>query len=80
MQEIPILLLDRMSAQEFYPLPEDSYIKKQPRALSVLDEPTTVEKAKLLSILQREPERKKILLIVVSNLDLCWFFSKSRKG
>ena len=48
-----------MSAQEFILIPKDSYTKKQPRALDVLDEPTTVEKAKLLTILQREPERKK---------------------
>ena len=50
-----------MSAQEFILFPKDSYIKKQPRALDVLDEPTAVEKAKLLTILQREPERKKKL-------------------
>ena len=50
-----------MSAQEFILIPKDSYIKKQPRALDVLDEPTAVEKAKLLTILQREPERKKKL-------------------
>ena len=50
-----------MSAQEFILIPKDSYIKKQPRALDVLVEPTTVEKAKLLTILQREPERKKKL-------------------
>ena len=48
-----------MSAQEFILIPKDSYIKKQPRALDVLDEPTAVEKTKLLTILQREPERKK---------------------
>ena len=48
-----------MSAQEFILIPKKSYIKKQPRALDVLDEPTAVEKAKLLTILQREPERKK---------------------
>ena len=50
-----------MSAQGFILIPKDSYIKKQPRALDVLDEPTAVEKAKLLTILQREPERKKKL-------------------
>ena len=40
-------------------VPKDSYIKEQPRAMDVLDEPTAVENAKLLTILQREPERKK---------------------
>ena len=48
-----------MSAQEFILIPKDSYIKKHPRALDVLDEPAAVEKAKLLTIFQREPERKK---------------------
>ena len=48
-----------MSAQEFILVPKDSYIKEQPRAMDVLDEPTAVENAKLLTILQREPERKK---------------------
>ena len=47
-----------MRAQEFILIPEDSYIKRQPRALDVFDEPTAVEKAKLLTILQREPGRK----------------------
>ena len=60
LQEIgnPVLLYDQMSAQEFMLIPKDSYIKKQPRALDVMNEPTAVEKAKLLTILQREPERK----------------------
>ena len=48
-----------MSAQEIILVPKDSYIKEQPRAMDVLDEPTAVENAKLLTILQREPERKK---------------------
>ena len=34
-----------MIAQEFILIPKDSYIKKQPRALDVLDEPAAVEKA-----------------------------------
>ena len=50
-----------MSAQEFILISKNSYIKNQPRALDVLDEPTAVEKANLLTILQREPERKKKL-------------------
>ena len=48
-----------MSGQEFNLIPRDSHINEQPRALYVLDEPTAVEKAKLFTILRREPERKK---------------------
>ena len=50
-----------ISAQEFVLIPKDNYIKKQPRAVDVLEELTDVEKAKLLTILQREPEKRKKL-------------------
>ena len=46
-----------MSAQEFVLIPKENYIKKQPKASEILDEPTTVEKAKLLTILQRQPTK-----------------------
>ena len=48
-----------MSAQEFVLIPKENYIKKQPKASEILDEPTTVEKAKLLTILQRQPSKIK---------------------
>ena len=56
-----------MSAQEFILIPKDIYIKKHPRTLDVLDEPTAVGKSKLMTILQREPEKKKKSETVLKN-------------
>ena len=56
-----------MSTREYIVIPKSSCIKKQSRALDVLEEPTAVEKAKLLTILQREPERKKKPETVLKN-------------
>ena len=46
-----------MSDQEFVLIPKENYVKKQPKALEIIDEPTTVEKAKLLTVLQRQPQK-----------------------
>ena len=52
-----LLLPYTMSAQEFILIPKENYVKKQPKALDILDNPTTNEKAKLLTMLQRQPQK-----------------------
>ena len=47
-----------MSAQEFILIPKENYIKTQPKALEVLDDPTSSEKADQLTMLQRIPQTK----------------------
>ena len=46
-----------MGAQEIVMISNENYVKKQPKALEIIDEPTTVEKAKLLTVLQRQPQK-----------------------
>ena len=46
-----------MSAQEFVLIPNENYVKQQPKAFEIIDEPTAVEKAKLLTVLQRQPQK-----------------------
>ena len=47
-----------MSAQEFILIPRESYIKNQPKALEVPDDPTISEKANQLTLLQRIPQQE----------------------
>ena len=43
-----------MTSQEFILIPKENYVKKQPKTLEVLDDATINEKAKILSLLQRQ--------------------------
>ena len=52
------LLFITMSAQEFALIPKENYMKNQPKALEVLDDPTISEKAHQLTLLQRIPPTK----------------------
>ena len=47
-----------MSAQEFILIPKENYIKTQPKALEVLDDPTISQKVDQLTLLQRIPPSK----------------------
>ena len=47
-----------MSAQEFTLIPKENYIKNQPKASEVLDNPTITAKSQQLTLLQRVPEKK----------------------
>ena len=46
-----------MSAQEFILIPKENYIKNQPKASEILDDPTITAKSQL-TLLQRVPEKK----------------------
>ena len=43
-----------MTSQEFVLIPKQNYVKQQPKTLEVLDDATINEKAKILSLLQRQ--------------------------
>ena len=47
-----------MSAQEFILIPKQNYIKNQPEASEILDNPTIAAKSEQLTLLQRVPEKK----------------------
>ena len=47
-----------MSAQEFILIPKENYIKNQPKASQILDDPTITAKSQQLTVLQRVPEKK----------------------
>ena len=47
-----------MSAQEFILIPKRNYIKNQPKASEILDDPTITAKSQQLTLLQRVPEKK----------------------
>ena len=47
-----------MSAQEFILIPKENYIKKQPKASEILDDPTITAKSQQLTLLQRVPEKR----------------------
>ena len=47
-----------MSAQEFILIPKENYIKNQPKASEILDDPTITAKSQQLTLLQRVPEKK----------------------
>ena len=47
-----------MSAQEFILTPKENYIKNQPKASEILDNPTITAKSQQLTLLQRVPEKK----------------------
>ena len=47
-----------MSAQEFILIPRENYIKNQPKASEILDDPTITAKSQQLTLLQRVPEKK----------------------
>ena len=48
-----LLLFDKMSAQDFVLIPEENYAERQAKVLEVMDDPTSHEKGKLLTILPR---------------------------
>ena len=50
-----LLLFITMSAQEFVLIPKENYVKDQPKALEIVDDPTLSEKAHHLTLLQRQP-------------------------
>ena len=57
-------LPNRMTSQEFILIPKENYIKQQPKSSEILEDATINEKAKLLTLLQRnqppeEPKEKK---------------------
>ena len=43
-----------MTSQEFILIPKENYVKRKPKTLEVLDDATISEKAKILSLLQRQ--------------------------
>ena len=43
-----------MTSQEFILIPKKNYVIQQPKTLEVLDDATRNEKAKILSLLQRQ--------------------------
>ena len=47
-----------MSAQEFILIPKENYIKNQPKASEILDDPTIAAKSQQLTLLQRVPEKR----------------------
>ena len=47
-----------MSVQEFILIPKGNYIKNQPKASEILDDPTITAKSQQLTLLQRVSERK----------------------
>ena len=47
-----------MSAQEFILIPKENYIKNQPKASEILDNPTITAKSQQLTLLQQVPEKK----------------------
>ena len=47
-----------MSAQELIPIPKENYIKNQPKASKILDDPTIIAKSQQLTVLQRNPEKR----------------------
>ena len=47
-------------SQQFVLIPKENYIKKHPKTLDILEDETINEKAKLLTLLQREKPSKKI--------------------
>ena len=46
-------------SQQFVLIPKENYIKQHPRSLDVLEHETVNEKAKVLTLLQRERPKKK---------------------
>ena len=49
-----------MSTQENVLIPKENYVNKQAKALELLVKTTAQEKAKLLTVLQRQPLRENI--------------------
>ena len=47
-----------MSAQEFILILKENYIKNQPKASEILDDPTITAKSQQLTLLQRVPEKR----------------------
>ena len=43
-----------MTSQEFILIPKNNYVKQQPKTLEVLDDATINEKAKIISLLERQ--------------------------
>ena len=63
-QSLDNFLPNRMTSQEFILIPKENYIKQQPKSWEILEDATINEKAKLLTLLQRnhppeEPKEKK---------------------
>ena len=48
------LILYTMTSQEFILIPKENYVKQKPKTLEILDDATINEKAKILSLLQRQ--------------------------
>ena len=48
-----------MTSQEFILIPKENYVKQQPKTLEILDDATKNEKAKILSVLQRQQNSSK---------------------
>ena len=53
-QSFLFLFYDKMSAQEIVLIAEENCIRKQPKPLGVLDDPSAFEKAKFSTVLQRQ--------------------------
>ena len=47
-----------MSAQEFILIPKGYYIKNQPKASEILDDPSITAESQQLTLLQRVPEKR----------------------
>ena len=58
-QSASVFLLDKMTSQEFILIPKENYVKEQPKTSEVLYDPRIDEKAKLLTMLQREDYQTK---------------------
>ena len=60
-QSLDKFLPNRMTSQEFILIPKENYIKQQPKSSEILEDATINEKAKLLTLLQRNkpPEEPK---------------------
>ena len=49
-----LLIYNTMSSEEFILIPKENYVEEQPKSSEVLFDPTISEKAKQLTLLQRQ--------------------------
>ena len=58
-QSAHIFILQTLMSQQFILIPKENYIKKQSKSLEILEDDTVNEKAKLLTLLQRQRKPKR---------------------
>ena len=58
-QSAHIFILQTLMSQQFILIPKENYIKKQSKSLEILKDDTVNEKAKLLTLLQRQRKPKR---------------------